>query len=158
MLALKTPNLVKDIEDLKEHFDTSNYPTDHPLYSNERANHLFLVKDEAKGSAITRFIGLRSKQYCFQIEKKDGSKVVKKCCKGIKKTTIAKHLTMQNYLDSIEKEQVIYKSATQIRAFNHQLSTIIVRKIATCAMDDKRYLHDDKISTSALHYHKNDEI
>ena len=65
---------------------------------------------------------------------------------------------MQNYLDSIEKEQVIYKSATQIRAFNHQLSTIIVRKIATCAMDDKRYLHDDKISTSALHYHKNDEI
>ena len=26
MMALQTPNLVKDIEDLKEHFDTSNYP------------------------------------------------------------------------------------------------------------------------------------
>ena len=26
MLALQTPNLVKDIEDLIEHFDTSNYP------------------------------------------------------------------------------------------------------------------------------------
>ena len=27
MLALQTPNLVKDIEDLIEHFDTSNYPS-----------------------------------------------------------------------------------------------------------------------------------
>ena len=26
MLALQTPNLVEDIEDLIEHFDTSNYP------------------------------------------------------------------------------------------------------------------------------------
>ena len=26
MLALQTPNLVDDIEDLIEHFDTSNYP------------------------------------------------------------------------------------------------------------------------------------
>ena len=61
-----------------------------------------------------------------------------------------------NFVPKLEKEQVIYKSAAQIRAFNHQLSTIIVRKIATCAMDDKRYLHDDKINTSALHYYKNE--
>lgn len=26
MMALQTPNLVEDIEDLIEHFDTSNYP------------------------------------------------------------------------------------------------------------------------------------
>ena len=26
MLALQTPNLVDDIKDLIEHFDTSNYP------------------------------------------------------------------------------------------------------------------------------------
>ena len=76
MLALQTPNLVEDIEDLIEHFDTSNYPgnlkktvllahwliffvfsADHPLYSKDRANHLFLVKDEAQGEPITRFIG-----------------------------------------------------------------------------------------------------
>ena len=78
MLALQTPNLVNDIEGLIEHFDTSNYPgnlkklccwraltnyffpvfsADHPLYSKARANHLFLVKDEAQGEPITRFIG-----------------------------------------------------------------------------------------------------
>ena len=75
MLALQTPNLVKDIEDLIEHFDTSNYPSksrvvqsahsltefffsaDHRLYSKARANHLFLVKDEAQGQPITTFIG-----------------------------------------------------------------------------------------------------
>ena len=81
MMALQTPNLVKDIEDLIEHFDTSNYPgnlincavcalanffffsADHPLYSKDRANHLFLVKDEAQGEPITRFIGRFTKRF-----------------------------------------------------------------------------------------------
>ena len=194
MLALQTPNLVEDIEDLIEHFDTSNYPgnlkktvllahwliflffsADHPLYSKDRANHLFLVKDEAQGEPITRFIGrfavtfffresfyrflfffsgLRSKQYAFEISRKDGSRVSKKVCKGIKKNTIKKHLTLKDFWDSLANETVTYKTATTIRAENHELSTRVVRKIATCAFDDKRYLHRDKITTSPLYYHK----
>ena len=193
MMALQTPNLVEDIEDLIEHFDTSNYPgnlkktvllahwliffvfsADHPLYSKDRANHLFLVKDEAQGEPITRFIGrfavtffpriflpipfffsgLRSKQYAFEISRKDGSRVSKKVCKGIKKNTIKKHLTLKDFWDSLANETVSYKTATTIRAENHELSTRVVRKIATCAFDDKRYLHRDKITTSPLYYHK----
>ena len=193
MLALQTPNLVDDIKDLIEHFDTSNYPgnlkkktvllahwliflffsADHPLYSKDRANHLFLVKDEAQGEPITRFIGrfavtffprifllipffsgLRSKQYAFEISRKDGSRVSKKVCKGIKKNTIKKHLTLKDFWGSLTNETVTYKTATTIRAENHELSTRVVRKIATCAFDDKRYLHRDKITTSPLYYHK----
>ena len=87
MMALQTPNLVEDIEDLIEHFDTSNYPgnlkkkkcaagalanfflffsADHPLYSKDRANHLFLVKDEAQGEPITRFIGRFAVTFFFE--------------------------------------------------------------------------------------------
>ena len=152
----------------------SFFSADHPLYSKARANHLFLVKDEAQGEPITRFIGrfavsffpenvfyrflffsgLRSKQYAFEISRKDGSRVSKKVCKGIKKTTIKKHLTLKDFWDSLTNETVTYKTATMIRAENHELSTRVVRKIATCAFDDKRYLHRDKITTSPLYYHK----
>ena len=150
------------------------FSADHPLYSRARANHLFLVKDEAQGEPITRFIGrfavtffprmfftnsfffsgLRSKQYAFEISRKDGSRVSKKVCKGIKKNTIKKHLTLKDFWDSLTNETLTYKSATMIRAENHELSTRVVRKIATCAFDDKRYLHRDKITTSPLYYHK----
>ena len=149
------------------------FSADHPLYSKDRANHLFLVKDEAQGEPITRFIGrfavtffsenlfidsffsgLRSKQYAFEISRKDGSRVSKKVCKGIKKNTIKKHLTLKDFWDSLANETVSYKTATTIRAENHELSTRVVRKIATCAFDDKRYLHRDKITTSPLYYHK----
>ena len=100
------------------------------------------------------FSGLRSKQYAFEISRKDGSRVSKKVCKGIKKTTIKKHLTLKDFWDSLANETVTYKTATMIRAENHELSTRVVRKIATCAFDDKRYLHADKITTSPLYYHK----
>ena len=100
------------------------------------------------------FSGLRSKQYAFEISRKDGSRVSKKVCKGIKKTTIKKHLTLKDFWDSLTNETVTYKTATMIRAENHELSTRVVRKIATCAFDDKRYLHRDKITTSPLYYHK----
>ena len=101
------------------------------------------------------FSGLRSKQYVFEITRKDGSRVCKKTCKGIKKNTIKKHLSLQDYWNSLENEIVSYKTSTLIRADNHELSTRVIRKIATCAFDDKRYLHQDKITTSPLYYHKN---
>ena len=100
------------------------------------------------------FSGLRSKQYAFAITSKDGSRVSKKTCKGIKKNTIKKHLTLLDYENSLKNETVTYKTSTLIRADNHELSTRVIRKIATCAFDDKRYLHADKITTSPLHYHK----
>ena len=104
------------------------------------------------------FLGLRSKQYAFEITRKDGSRVSKKTCKGIKKNTIKKHLALHHYLNSLKNEIVTYQTSTLIRADNHELSTRVIRKIATCAFDDKRYLHQDKITTSPLYYHKINDI
>ena len=44
MLAIKTPDLVKDIQDLEGWFDFSNYPDTHPLYNRDNENRLFKVK------------------------------------------------------------------------------------------------------------------
>ena len=42
-------------------FDTSDYPKDHPLFSNDNKKVLGKFKDEAKGVPIAEFVGLRPK-------------------------------------------------------------------------------------------------
>jgi hypothetical protein len=39
-----TSDLQKDLEMLKDHFDFSNYPKNHPLFNEERKNALGYVK------------------------------------------------------------------------------------------------------------------
>ena len=54
---------------LAEHFDFSNYPTTHPLYSIENKAVLGKFKDETAGEPIEEFIGLRSKMLLHQAQK-----------------------------------------------------------------------------------------
>eukprot|EP00965_Chrysotila_dentata_P053883 1787769-Pleurochrysis_carterae.AAC.1 len=40
VFAIKTQDWYKDMAEMKHHFDTSNYPKDHPLYSSKRKKQL----------------------------------------------------------------------------------------------------------------------
>ena len=60
LLHAETPDLYKDIHDIHRHFDTSNYPTDYYLYSNENKAVPGLFKDECGGKVISEFVSLRS--------------------------------------------------------------------------------------------------
>ena len=46
-------------------YDTSNNPTDHPLYSTANKKVIGKFKDELAGRNKTKFIGLRSKMYSY---------------------------------------------------------------------------------------------
>lgn len=125
----------------------------HRLFSNSKANHLFLVKDELCGKSMTRFIGLRSKQYAYEIGANKSD--IKKVCKGIKKATIKKHLTFEHYKNALFKEKAAYLSAFLIRSRKHQLTTDYVMKLATSSFDDKRWVHPTKFTTTALFNYRN---
>lgn len=56
-----TEDLYKDMETLKEYLDTSNYPQDHPLYSDANKKVLGKFKDELAGDILLAFVGLRIK-------------------------------------------------------------------------------------------------
>ena len=62
--------------------DTSNYPRDHPLFSNEYKAKLGCVKDEFMGKAYAEFILLRPKSYSMLDATGAAGKQV---CKGIAK-------------------------------------------------------------------------
>ena len=41
----------------------SNYPKTHPLFSEQNKGRLFCIKNEVKGKAIKKFVGLKAENY-----------------------------------------------------------------------------------------------
>ena len=54
--------------DLKKQFDFSNYPMNHPLYTDSNKMVTLLFKDEMGGKIIEEFIGLKPKMYSIKFD------------------------------------------------------------------------------------------
>ena len=52
-----------DMKHMMWALDTCDYPTDHPLYSEENKKVRGKFKDEANGMPISEFVGLKAKMY-----------------------------------------------------------------------------------------------
>ena len=62
-------DLYAGMSEIKEQFDFSDYPKDHPLYSTENMKVIGKFKDECHGQSMLTFTGLRPKLYSFNYEK-----------------------------------------------------------------------------------------
>ena len=70
MYEIQTKDFYEDIKgDVKDRFDTSNYPSNHPsgipTGCNKKVPGMF--KDEAGGKIIDEFVGLRAKLYSYKM-------------------------------------------------------------------------------------------
>ena len=87
MYEIKTEDFYKDISgDVKDRFDTSDYPPNHPSGIPTGCNKkvLGVFKDEVAGRNIEEFVGLRAKLYSYKMfEGKESKK-----CKGVKKNQL----------------------------------------------------------------------
>ena len=80
MYEIKTKDFYKDISgDVKDKFDTSDYPPNHPSDIPTGCNKkvLGMFKDEAGGKIIDEFVGLRAKLYSYKMFEGKESKNVK---------------------------------------------------------------------------------
>ena len=158
---VESDNIYKDMYEMKEYFDTSNYGyfrTDafkrdyrYYLYSSEREGVPELFKDECKGKIIKEFIGLRSKMYSVDIH--DDKR--KMATAGVK-NAIAKHKLLHNkFKDVLLGGNEVSIEQKTIRSINHKLFTVNQRKNALSAIDDKRFILPDLVSTRAIGHHSN---
>ena len=147
MYEIETEDFYKDISgDVREKFDTSNYPSGHPSGIETGVNKkvIGLMKDEAGGKSIGKFVGLRAKNYSFMLESKEQKK-----CKGIKKSVTKNNISFKDY------ETCLFSNISQLRKMNvfrsrlHDVYTEEVNKIALSANDDKRIILLDGIHTLA---------
>ena len=138
LLDIPTDDLYRDMKGLAEHFDFSNYPTSHPLYSIENKAVLGKFKDETAGEPIEEFIGLRSK--CYSIKLKNSSKST---AAGVKKS-VAKHIDHEKYKETLVTQKGYFISQMLIRSTNHDIFTIKQNKVGLTSYDDKRYLLENE--------------
>ena len=139
-----TPDLNAKLCKIANDLDTSNYPTDHPLYSNENKKVVGKFKDECGGQKIAAFCGLRAKMYSIKMSNRKNTNRAK----GVSRSVVRK-LTFDDYLHTLRTGGKIRRRSRKIRSYRHQLVTEALNKVALSAYDDKRYILDDGICTLA---------
>ena len=153
MYEIQTEDFYKDISgNVKDRFDTSDYPENHPsgIPTGINKKVLGMFKDETAGKPIKEFVGLRSKLYSFIM---DEGKETKKC-KGIKKQVVESSITHEDYKTCLLTGKEQYRKQNIIRSYNHEVYTEEVNKVALSAMDDKRYIFKDGMDTLAWGHYK----
>ena len=148
LYEIQTEDFYKDISgDVRDRFDTSDYPEGHPsgIPTGINKKVLGMFKDEAAGKIIKEFVGLRAKLYSYKM---DEGKENKKC-KGIKKGVVEKSISHNDYKRCLETGKEQLRRQNIIRSYEHVLYTEEINKVALSAADDKRYLLKDSFDTLA---------
>ena len=152
MYEIQTEDFYKDINgDVKDRFDTSGYPPNHPsgIPSGFNKKVLGMFKDEVNGNVIDEFVGLRAKLYSYKMFEGEESKK----CKGVKKSVVKKSITHEDYKKCLTNRKPQLRKMNVIRSYKHDVFTEEVNKVALSANDDKRHILEDGINTLALgHY------
>lgn len=149
---IETPDLYRDMMDVdhRHHFDTSDYPKDHPCHSDANKKVLGKFKDETNSVAISEFVGLRAKMYCF---KTAVDKVVKKA-KGVKKCVVSKKISFEDYKACLEDPNLeVHRSMRSFQSRKHVVHTTVSNKLALANYDDKR-VAIDRVNTLPWGHYK----
>ena len=153
MYEIETEDFYKDISgDVKDRFDTSDYPENHPsgIPTGENKKVLGMMKDEVAGKIIKEFVGLRSKLYSFVMD--DGRETKK--CKGIKKQVVESSIRHEHYKTCLTTGKELLRKQNILRSYDHEVYTEEVNKVALSALDDKRHILSDGMDTLALGHYK----
>ena len=153
MYEIQTEDFYKDISgDVKDKFDTSDYPENHPsgIPTGENKKVLGMMKDEVAGKIIKEFVGLRSKLYSFVMD--DGGETKK--CKGIKKQVVERSIRHEHYKTCLKTGKELLRKQNILRSYEHEVYTEEVNKVALSALDDKRHILSDGMDTLALGHYK----
>ena len=153
MYEIETEDFYKNIsEDVKDRFDTSDYPENHPsgIPTGINKKVLGMMKDEAAGKIIKEFVGLRAKLYSYKMDEGGESKK----CKGIKKQVVESSISHEDYKTCLLTGKEQLRKQNILRSYEHEVHTEEVNKVALSALDDKRYILKDGIHTLTWGHYK----
>ena len=148
-VSVETEDVYKDMLEIQNELDCSDYPTDHPLHCKKNKKVVGKFKDEMSGKLVHEFVGLRSKMYSILWS---GGTV--KTCKGINKCVnkmVLKHGMCKECLMNVQLRK---DNQTRIGSEGHQLFTSNSNKVSFSPFDDKRYVMEDKVHTLAYDHYK----
>ena len=147
---IETEDVYKDFWNDKDMFDNSDYPESSPYYCNADKKVIGKYKDEACGVPITEFVGLKSKMYSYIKNDEKGGKTAK----GIKKNVIKNNIKHEDYRNVLLNNEQLHHKMKTIRSQKHQLGSYEINKVSLSCFDDKRFIHNNGISSYAYGHYK----
>ena len=147
---IETKDAYADFWKNKDKFDNSDYNKESPFYNDSNKKVIGKFKDESAGIPITEFIGLRSKMYSYV---KDNERTAR-TAKGIKKQVIIKDIKHEDYKEVLFNNKQMHHTIKTIRSNNHQLGSFELNKISLSCFDDKRFIHQNGITSYAYGHYK----
>ena len=147
---IETKDVYKDFWNDKDKFDNSDYPENSQYFDKTNKKVIGKFKDEAAGIPITEFVGLRSKMYSYvKVNDKGG-----KTAKGIKKNVIKNDIKHEDYKNVLFNNKQIHHKMKTIRSEKHQLGSFELNKISLSCFDDKRFIHENGITSYSYGHNK----
>lgn len=143
---IKTDDFYKDMKEMKEHYDMSEYSVESGLYNGENKKVIGKFKDESPNEVIECFVGIRSKCYSFKTKKN----IVKKA-KGVNKVVVKKNINFDDYKNCVLYDVPKNVKINAIRTVNMTNYSLSQNKLALSNKDDKRVWENTK-STAWGHY------
>ena len=148
LVDLKTPDVYADMESMKTHYDFSDYPKDHQLFSEQNKKTIGKFKDECSGTPIAEYVGLRPKMYSIL---RADERLIKKA-KGVKKYVITKQINFANYKDALFNQKTYCHEMNMLRSQKHQIYGLTINETTLSPLDTKRWIAPDGITTYAFGY------
>ncbi len=126
--------------EIRDEFDFSEYPTDHPLHDKVNMKVVGKLSDELKACKMTKFVGLRPKLYSYEYLNKNGQLTESHTAKGVTKVVKNTKLSFADYEQCLRRLNLKSLSMNSIRSDHHKIYTLTVNKVGLSAFDDKRYI------------------
>ena len=147
---IETNDAYNDFFKDKSKFDNSDYPENSPYFNKINTKIIGKFKDEAAGVPVVEFIGLRSKMYSYLKDNDECGKTAK----GIKKNIITKNIKHEDYKEVLFNNKQMHYIIKTIRSNIHQLGSFELNKISLSCFDDKRFIHQNGITSYAYGHYK----
>ena len=145
LLEIQTENVYEDMGASASLYDTSNYPKDHPQYSEENKKVVGKMKDECAGRLIAEYVGLRPKMY--SILKADDKEIKK--AKGVKRSVVSNEIRHKDYNEALFDKKTFRHSMDVLRSKGHHIFGQRLNKISLSPFDSKRWISENGIDTLA---------
>ena len=151
---INTEDFYKDMYEMKQYFDMSEYSKQNPIYDETNKKVIGKFKDETGDKVIKTFVGVRSKVYAIETETPITLKLEEsKKLKGIPKMIVKKQMTLNDYRECVLENKVkIVDGIVGFRTKDLMNYTTIQSKVGLRNQDTKRVW--DGINSKAYGHYK----
>ena len=131
IMNIFTEDIYEDMKQIQNELDTSDYPENHNLYSEENKKKIGKFKDELQGKIMNGIVFLRSKAYSFTLTDLSEEKKLK----GIGKTTIKKDIKFNDYKNCLFNNETKMNKMYTLNSDKHNMFINEINKVSLSPFD-----------------------